>query len=161
MNSPHFRRLRSPKVGLASSWSERHAAYASGLGTFGLSDGLITPKGKAIRVGSVVTDLVLQPSSQKYRTHRSNCLYYYNKTCNVCAVRCPAGAITSKGHDKDKCSEYAYKVIGPSKKAEYGVKIAGCGLCQTKVPCEFEIPKLIQKEYKHTLRHRDLRGHRE
>jgi len=28
------------------------------------------------------------------------------------------------------------------------VKIAGCGLCQTKVPCEFEIPKLIQKEYK-------------
>jgi L-lactate utilization protein LutB len=37
-------------------------------------------------------------------------------------------------------------VIRKTKKAEYGVEIAGCGLCQTKVPCEFEIPKLIQKE---------------
>jgi epoxyqueuosine reductase QueG len=147
MNSPHFRRLRSPKVGLASTWSERHAAYASGLGTFSLSDGLITPKGIAMRVGSVVTDLPLKPSPKKYPTRLSNCLYYFNKTCKVCAVRCPADAITSKGHSKDKCSEYAYEVIGPTKKAEYGVKVAGCGLCQTKVPCEFEIPKLIQKEY--------------
>ena len=32
-----------------------------------------------------------------------------------------------------------------TKRAEYGVKITGCGLCQTKVPCEFEIPKRIQK----------------
>ncbi|MCJ7640338.1 MAG: epoxyqueuosine reductase, partial [Desulfobacterales bacterium] len=42
MNSPHFRRLESPRVGLASNWSERHVAYACGLGAFGLSDGLIT-----------------------------------------------------------------------------------------------------------------------
>jgi hypothetical protein len=27
------------------------------------------------------------------------------------------------------------------------VDITGCGLCQTKVPCEFEVPKLIQKQY--------------
>jgi len=161
MNSPHWRRLRSPRVGLASTWSERHAAYVSGLGTFGLSDGLITPKGKAMRVGSVVTDLALKPSPKKYRTHRSNCLYFYNKTCKVCAVRCPAGAITARGHDKDKCFEYSYRTIAPAKRAEYGVKITGCGLCQTKVPCEFEIPKLIQKEYKRIIRHRDLRGHRE
>ena len=38
----------------AATWSERHAAYAAGLGTFGLCDGLITPKGKAMRTGSVV-----------------------------------------------------------------------------------------------------------
>jgi ferredoxin len=147
MISPHWKRVRSPRVGLASKWSERHAAYASGLGTFGLSDGFITAKGKAIRVGSVVTNLPLKPSGKKYPHHQANCLYYFNRTCKVCAVRCPAGAITSKGHNKDKCSEYAYNVIGPSKRAEYGVKITGCGLCQTKVPCEFEIPKLIQKDY--------------
>jgi len=147
MNSPHWKRVRSPRVGFASSWSERHAAYVCGLGTFGLSDGFITPKGKAMRVGSVVTNLPLKPSAKKYPHHRANCLYFFNRTCKVCAARCPAGAITAKGHDKDKCYEYSYNTIGPSKRAEYGVKITGCGLCQTRVPCESEIPKLIQKAY--------------
>ena len=147
MNSSYFRRLRSPKVGFASNWSERHAAYACGLGAFGLSDGLITAKGKAMRVGSVVTDLPLTPSKKIYPHHQSNCLYYFNKTCKVCVSRCPAGAITAKGHDKDRCYEYVHAGIVQEKKEIYGVKIAGCGLCQTKVPCEFEIPKLIQKQY--------------
>jgi epoxyqueuosine reductase QueG len=63
-------------------------------------------------------------------------------------VRCPAGAITTKGHDKNKCYDYVYSTARGSKSVEYGVKITGCGLCQTKVPCEYEIPKLIQKEYR-------------
>lgn len=145
MNSPHWRWIRSPKVGIASNWSERHIAYACGLGAFGLSDGLITAKGKALRVGSVVTDLSLKPSEKIYPHRQANCLYYFNNTCKTCAARCPAGAITEKGHDKDKCFEYSFSIVNQSKKAEYGVKITGCGLCQTKVPCEFEIPKLIQK----------------
>src|SRR4030042_759936 len=147
MNSSFWRRLRSPKVGLASNWSERHVAYTCGLGAFGLSDGLITAKGKAIRVGSVVTDLVLTSSEKPFPHHQANCLYYFNGTCQACADRCPAGAITETGHDKEKCFEYSYGVVLRDKKTEYGVKITGCGLCQTKVPCEFEIPKLIQKEY--------------
>ena len=147
MNSRYWKRLKSGRVGWASNWSERHAAFACGLGAFGLSDGLITAKGKAIRVGSVVTDLPLKPSNKMYPRHRANCLYYFNNTCKACANRCPAGAITSKGHDKDKCFEYVHGSVLRDKCAEYGVKITGCGLCQTKVPCEFEIPKLIQKEY--------------
>ena len=143
MVSPHFKRLRSPKVGFASNWSERHAAYACGLGTFSLSDGLITAKGIAMRVGSVITNLPLRASAKKYPHHYFNCLYYFNKTCKACAARCPAGAITSKGHDKDKCSDYLYGYAGAAKMEEYGVKITGCGLCQTKVPCEFQIPKQI------------------
>jgi len=143
MVSPHFKRVRSPKVGFASNWSERHAAYASGLGTFSLSDGLITRKGIAMRVGSVITNLPLRASSKKYPHHYFNCLYYFNKTCKACAARCPASAITAKGHDKDKCSDYLYGHAGAEKKEEYGVKITGCGLCQTKVPCEFQIPKQI------------------
>jgi epoxyqueuosine reductase QueG len=149
MISPHWKRVRSPRIGLASSWSERHTAYACGLGSFGLSDGFITPRGKAIRIGSVVTNLPLKPSAKKYPHHRANCLYFFNRTCKVCALRCPAGAITSKGHDKDKCQEYSYNTIGPLKRSEYGVKITGCGLCQTKVPCEYEIPERIQKASKH------------
>jgi epoxyqueuosine reductase QueG len=148
MVSPHWRWVRSSRIGLASKWSERHIAYACGLGAFGLSDGLITPKGKAIRLGSVLTDLPLRPSERIYPDHRANCLYYFNKTCKTCASRCPAGAITEKGHDKDRCYKYTHSGIVQKKKEEYGVEIAGCGLCQTKVPCEFEIPKLIQKRYR-------------
>ena len=148
MNSPHWRRLKTRKVGYCSNWSERHVAYACGLGTFGLSDGLITPRGKAIRVGSVVTDLSLKPSGRPYPDHHANCLYFFNGTCKACARRCPAGAITAKGHDKDKCRDYMYIGFGPALKAKYGVEITGCGLCQTKVPCEFEIPKQIQRAYK-------------
>jgi len=145
MNSPFWKWLQSTGVGIASNWSERHAAYACGLGAFGLSDGLITPRGKAMRLGSVVTDLPLKPSEKIYPHHRANCLYYFDKSCKACALRCPAGAITEKGHDKYKCYEYSRNVVLKDKKDEYGVQIAGCGLCQTKVPCEFEIPKPIQK----------------
>jgi len=146
MNSLHWKQIKSPEVGMASNWSERHVAYACGLGAFGLSDGFITAKGKAMRVGSIVTDLVLTPSKKIYPHYRANCLYFFNQTCKACAARCPAGAITSEGHDKDKCLEYSYGVVLRDKKAEYGVKITGCGLCQTKVPCEFEIAKLIQEQ---------------
>jgi len=145
MNSPHWKRLRSPRVGLASRWSERHVAYACGLGAFGLSDGFITRKGKAMRLGSVVTDLPLAPSAKLFSDIHANCLHYFNGTCRTCAARCPAGAITAKGHDKDKCRQYSYGVIRIAKASAYGVDITGCGLCQTKVPCEFEIPKLIRK----------------
>ena len=55
--SPQFSRQMSDTYGFASNWSERHAAYAAGLGTFGLCDGLITPRGKAVRVGSVVAQI--------------------------------------------------------------------------------------------------------
>ncbi len=149
ITSPHFRHhMHSRRVGFTSNWSERHAAYACGLGTFALCDGFITPKGKAMRLGTVVTDLVLEPSDKPYRHHHANCLYYFNKTCKVCTMRCPGGAITSKGHDKDKCYEYMHDVCRQAKGTEYGVEITGCGLCQTKVPCEFQIPKPIQKEYR-------------
>jgi epoxyqueuosine reductase len=148
MNSPYYRRTLSPKVGIASNWSERHIAYACGLGAFGLSDGFITDRGKAIRLGSVVTNLPLQPSEKRHLHHRACCLYFFDGTCKACAARCPAGAITEKGHDKNQCRKYVYYTVKNTKKDEYGVEITGCGLCQTKVPCEFEIPKKIQREYK-------------
>lgn len=149
-NSPRFiHHMHAPKVRFTSNFSERHAAYACGLGTFALCDGFITPRGKAMRVGTVVTDLVLTPSDKPYPHHHANCLYYFNGTCKVCTTRCPCGAITSKGHDKTKCYEYMHNVSRPAKSTEYGVEITGCGLCQTKVPCEFKIPEPIQKDLRH------------
>lgn len=43
--------LDQPLIGIASRWSERHAAYAAGLGTFSLSDGFISSRGIAHRCG--------------------------------------------------------------------------------------------------------------
>ena len=143
MLSPTFQWVRDEKVGLASTWSERHTAYACGLGTFSLNDGFITPKGMAMRTGSVVTLLKLTPSEKKYRHHKENCLQFRNEKCGKCIQRCPAGAINEKGHDKNKCEEYITSEALKNKRTEYGLKNPppSCGLCQTDVPCEFEIPR--------------------
>ncbi len=140
---PTFRPVQDEKVGWASPWSERHVAYACGLGTFGLTDGFITPKGMAMRAGSVVTLLKLTPSEKKYRHYRENCLQFRNEKCGKCIKRCPAGAITESGHDKNRCYDYLRSEILEAKGSEYGLKIPphSCGLCQTDVPCEFEIPR--------------------
>jgi len=124
---------------IASIWSERHAAYVAGLGTFSLSDGFITPVGVAMRCGSVVANLFLPASERKYTNHRSNCLYYRDGSCGVCIDRCPAGAITARGHDKKKCMRYQFRDL-EALKQRYEVEIPGCGLCQTGVPCESRIP---------------------
>ena len=130
------------KRGYFSNWSERHIAYAAGLGTFSLSDGFITERGIAHRCGSVVTNLVLPASPRTTESPYSNCLFYANNTCDECIARCPAGAITEKGHDKAKCRAYQHGIGYSSNMEEYddNVSVAGCGLCQTKVPCEFENP---------------------
>ena len=136
-----WQEFRQTPVGLASSWSERHAAYAAGLGTFSLNDALITPRGIAHRLGSVITDLALAPTPRPYADHRHNCLYLREGSCALCVARCPAGALSRAGHDKAACLEYVYHTVVEAVAGEYGVTATGCGLCQTKVPCEAQIPR--------------------
>lgn len=134
--------------GRASVWSQRHIAYAAGLGTFSLTDTLITPKGLAMRCGSVVTNLKLPASPRIYSSHTANCPFYEQGTCGLCAIRCPAGAITAQGHDKLRCREYLNK--GQAfwlKKEGYIGRYAGCGLCMTGVPCEARIPGKVAKRF--------------
>ncbi len=138
--SPLWAMHISEKYGLASTWSERHAAYVSGLGTFGLCDGLITPVGKAVRCGSVVARVNIDATMRPYRDHDEYCLFLQGGTCGKCMDRCPAGAITKEGHNKEKCKEYIDTVTTSYIKERYGLNIYGCGLCQTGVPCESKIP---------------------
>jgi epoxyqueuosine reductase len=140
MLSPLWEQRMSKRYGLASAWSERHAAYASGLGTFGLCDGLITPKGKAMRCGSIVADIKIPPTRRPYSDHHAYCLYFSKGKCGKCIQRCPAGAISRAGHDKTKCRNYLHNVIEEFVKSNYGFNSYGCGLCQTGVPCESKIP---------------------
>ena len=148
MLQPYFRTSTNEKVGLFSNWSERHSAYAAGHGTFSLSDGFITERGIAHRCGSVVTDLSLPASGRTYTDHYSNCLFYVDGSCKACIERCPAGAISEQGHDKLKCMGYLRDIGYLPMPATYDdeTSVAGCGLCQTKVPCEYRIPARIEKK---------------
>lgn len=142
--STPFFSIRGLPNGLASTWSQRHIAYTAGLGTFSLSDGLITPKGIAMRCGSVVTDIGVPPSPRPYPHHLANCLFYVDGSCRRCIERCPGGAISEKGHDKHKCFSIVFEEQKPWLEGAHGAgyigDYAGCGLCQTKVPCEGGIP---------------------
>ncbi|MBC7235708.1 MAG: hypothetical protein H5T69_07680, partial [Chloroflexi bacterium] len=140
--SPAFKVYREGAVRPPSAnWSERHIAYAAGLGTFGLSDGLITSKGIAHRCGSVVAALPLEPTPRRYSGPYDYCLFYQGIKCGRCMARCPAGAITPAGHDKALCGAYIGREFGALHRNEYGVSQLTCGLCQTGVPCETQIPE--------------------
>ena len=114
----------------ASNWSERHAAYATGLGTFGLSKGLITRKGVAGRYLSVITTASLAPNERPYKG-----VYDYCSNCGLCISTCPVEAISlEQGKLHYPCSVYIETVKG--KHAPY----FGCGKCQVNVPCEDKAP---------------------
>ena len=137
--SSSFKWMESERYTFASTWSERHAAYASGLGTFGLCDGLITSKGKAMRCGSVVANIKIPATKRPYHDHHAYCLFFSKGACGKCIDRCPAEALTPAGHDKVKCRNH----ISNSRAyvaSHFGFQGYGCGLCQTDVPCESRIP---------------------
>jgi hypothetical protein len=122
------------------SFSERHAAYAAGLGTFGLSDGLITKVGKAHRVGAVVLRAKLTPTPRPYSHHREYCLFYKDGSCDICAHRCPVNSVRVDGRDKEPCQEQLLFTSIPFAMETWGLNQHGCGLCQVGVPCEAGIP---------------------
>ena len=135
-HDPRFLSVQSPNDKIlpgrsfTSVWSERHIAFACGLGTFGLSKGLITKKGIAGRFGSIVTALELSPTERAYSG-----VYDYCTMCGACVRRCPAKAITiEKGKNHSLCAEFVGRV---------GEKFApryGCGKCQVGVPCQGRAP---------------------
>jgi epoxyqueuosine reductase QueG len=137
--------VKSQRFSYASCWSERHAAHAAGLGTFGLCDGLITARGKAMRVGSVVARIAIEPTPRLYTDHRAWCLFFADGTCGKCINRCPVRAISKTGHDKEKCRQHLARARLYVKKT-YRFEGYGCGLCQVGVPCEAGIPVKAARE---------------
>ena len=122
--------IEDKTLSFTSNWSERHVAFVCGMGTFGLSKGLITERGVAGRFGSVIVDAPLEVTPRPYTD-----IYEYCTKCGAC-MRCPAGAITlEEGKSHEKCSAYVHTL-----RVKYAPRF-GCGKCQVKVPCERGIPK--------------------
>ncbi len=140
-----WRPVMDPKTGMASTWSERHAAYAAGLGTFSLNDGFITAKGIAHRCGSIITNETITPTNRSCGDPWSNCLFSRDGSCGICIDRCPVGAISRQGHDKEKCQAFVYGELRKTAGEAYGIMETGCGLCQTRVPCESRVPVGTEK----------------
>jgi len=129
-------------INFLSSWSERHAAFVAGLGTFSLSRGMITRKGMAGRFGSVITDAEFPTTEREYSTPFQYCLWFERDSCGACIDRCPSGAITASGKDKSKC-HHLLTVEDPLREMNkiYAYPYSSCGKCQTNVPCEDKIPE--------------------
>ena len=132
--------LKSERYVYASNWSERHIAHACGLGTFGLCDGLITPVGKAVRIGSVVLRAHLEPTPRPYTRYDEYCPFKTKHACGVCIKRCPVGALSEQGHDKRACHKFLDETARQYVETHYDIVGYGCGLCQTGVPCASGIP---------------------
>jgi len=151
MRSPAFQIIvNQDPLNIYATWSERHMAFAAGLGTFSLHEGFISEIGCNIRLTSVITDAPLAVTMRKSDEPYANCLYYTSGKCKKCADRCPADAISADGHDKLKCYLYGQTVqeemtgrlgdqlkphlryINGQEQWSYPV---GCAFCQFDVPC--------------------------
>jgi hypothetical protein len=151
--------------GFKSNWSERHIAFASGLGTFSLHEGFISEVGCNIRITSVITDAPLKVTPRANDDPYGNCLYYSEGSCRKCEENCPGDAIDENGHDKLKCWTYGNyiklhmnerfgsllkphyrRVNGEIRNYDYLKKNApvGCAFCQFNVPCMDKIPRKIR-----------------
>jgi len=112
------------------NWSERHVAYACGLGTFGLSKGIITEKGMAGRFISFIIDYPYEVKPRPYTE-----TYEYCNGCGDCIKSCPVKAISfENGKQHYPCSkflDYIYAIHTPRY---------ACGKCQVGVACMSGIP---------------------
>ena len=136
---PEFKASKNTPVGYASNWSFRHLAYVAGLGSFGMSELFISEKGTAHRCGAVAVALPLKSNRDQAPHHRHHCLHYQTGECLECAQRCPVGAISEAGHDKNKCAKNVVS-SWPRNQVKNRINIYGCGLCSTNTPCSQESP---------------------
>lgn len=113
--------------GFDISWSHRSAAYAAGLGTFGVHRMLITKAGCAGRFGTILISAEIPPTP---RPKEEFCRYKKGEKCLVCVDRCPTGALSIRGLDKEKC----FRLLQENAKAFPEFNQLACGKCATG-PC--------------------------
>ena len=115
---------------ILSNWSQRHIAYAAGVGTFGINNMLISEKGCCGRYGSAIANIPVEPDKV---IEEERCLYKRNGSCKKCVQNCFSGALSTEGFDRKKCFE-----ICLLNDAKTGQEV--CGKCDIDIPCAFKAP---------------------
>ena len=119
---------------LTSRWSHKSVAVASGLGSFGLHQMVITDAGCAGRFGSLVLDAEL-PCGPK--TARVRCLHFSGKECRACVDQCPVNALsTEQAMDRERCWK---RCLGVARRFTELGRAEVCGKCATG-PCALRSP---------------------
>jgi epoxyqueuosine reductase QueG len=129
----------------ASPVPEVLAARLAGLGAVGKNGLLITPKyGSFVFIGEIVTDLELEFCENP----GGDCF-----ACGRCLTKCPAGAITEHGINRERCVSHLTQKKGPLTKEQQGmVRLAGtiwgCDICQNVCPMNRDITETDIVEFK-------------
>jgi len=114
---------------LMSDWSHRHVAYIAGIGTLGVHNLLITEKGCTGRIGSLVTDLILEPTP---RPSGEFCLHKAGMACLKCVEKCRYGALFEDRFDRHAC--YRQCLVNDRIHDDLDL-VEVCGKCSSGVPC--------------------------
>ncbi len=118
-------------------WSHRHAAYAAGLGKFGLNNMLITEQGCCGRFASLVTNLKIEPSE---RQEKEYCLYKAGEDCRECVDRCVNGSLQVDKFDAEKC--YQMLIYNDLYHSDLLKATEVCGKCCVGIPCSLTDPTI-------------------
>lgn len=122
---------------LMARWSHKHLAYVSGLGRFGINAQMITPAGCAGRLGSLVTNAVIDDSPVV--TREELCIHKKGGKCLKCVSRCPVKAVGENGINRQLCWDrlnFNLKHV----QALAGMKDSTnvCGKCVVDLPCSIK-----------------------
>lgn len=128
------------KKTLMSDWSHRHMAYAAGIGSLGVHNLLITDKGCSGRVGSLVTNLALEPSPAQ---SGENCLTKAGEKCLKCVKQCVYDALYADRFDRHAC----YRQVLLNDRHHKDLDLTDvCGKCAAMVPCSVTNPVRAQNK---------------
>ena len=116
---------------LKAPWSHRSAAFAAGLGRFGLNRLLITPAGGAGRYGTVFVSAELPPS---VRPTTELCLFFKNGSCRYCLEHCPARALGEGPEEFDRQACHRQLLAMSSQAGGQNSSQHVCGKCDVG-PC--------------------------
>ena len=127
------------EVKLMSRWSHKHLAYLAGLGRFGVNCQMITPEGCAGRLGSFVTEALVE--EKPLLATEEACLLKAGQKCGKCMEACPVGALSPDHFDRKKCWD---RLIENRGNLDYFQDLPEsthvCAKCLALTPCSFKNP---------------------
>lgn len=127
------------EVKLMSRWSHKHLAYLAGLGRFGVNCQMITPKGCAGRLGSLVTEA--RPKEIPLIESEEACLLKAGRKCGKCMEACPVDALAPDFFDRRRCWD---RLVANREELEHFQDLPEsthvCGKCLAMTPCSFKNP---------------------